>query len=247
VLVNIDEEGKSRISRLISSQKDMLIQGTGKDNYDAIILVKKFHPDIVLLDATLGISDGVEISNTLKRFSPSTEIVIFSSHVEDCLIQGIVKGKITNCLLIESDMGRLAVILRGIYNGDCYVNPQITARAFQILGEFFQGKVPEPSTEASNQDQNQATVHGSPPGYEFLNEKDYCFPINLSRTELRILRFIAEGYPSKKIAETLSLKDGTVRNYISKVMQKTGLKTRTQIVLYAQQNGLAKRGVRIHH
>ena len=220
VLVDVNEEGKDQITNLISTQKDLMIQGTGKDNYDAIMLVSKFHPDIVLLDADLGIYDGVEITCILKRCSPSTEIVIFSSHVEDRLIQEIVKGKITGCLLLSKDMDRLAVILRGIYNGEHYVNSRIATRAFQILGEYFKGKVPEK---------------------ELSREKSNFFALNLSRTELRILRLIAEGCTSKEIAQTLSLKDGTIRNYISQVMHKTGLKTRTQVVLYALHNGLGKK------
>ena len=223
VLVDIDEEGKNKITNLISSQKDLVIQGTGKDNYDAIMLVKKFQPDIMLLDASLGIADGVEICCTLKRYSPSTEIVIYSSRVEDSLIQEMVKGKITGCLLIGKDMDRLAGILRRIHQGECYVNSQITARAFQILAEFFRGKVSES---------------------QIPNGKQQSLPKGFSKTELKLLHLIAEGQSSKEIAQTLCIKDGTVRNYISSVMQKAGLKNRTQIALYALQNGFGKKNYR---
>ena len=226
VLVDVNEEGKDQITNRISSHKDLMIQGTGKDNYDAIMLVSKFHPDIVMLNATLGIYDGVEITCILKRCSPSTEIVIFSSRIEDRLIREVVKGKITGCLLMSTDMDRLAVILRGIYHGEYYVNSRIAARAFQILGEYYKGKVPEK---------------------EQSREKSISFILNLSRMELRILRLVADGCTSKEMAQTLSLKEGTIRNYISQVMHKTGLKTRTQVVLYALHNGLGRKdyGLRI--
>ena len=219
VLIDVDEERKEKLINLISAHKDLVIQGTGKDNYEAIMLVKKFHPNIMLLDAALWVSTGIEISYTLKRYSASTEIVIFSSRVEDRLIQGMVNGKITSCLLMGSDMNRIAVILREINRGECYVNYQISARAFQILAGF---------------------IHGRPQEKGLHEEKANSLVPDFSQTELRILRLIAEGYSSKEIAQTLLLKDGTIRNYISSIIQKTGMKTRIQVVLYAIQNGFGK-------
>ena len=219
VLVDVDEDGKEKLISQISSHKDLWIQGTGKDNYDAIILVKKFQPDIVLLDAALGISDGVEISGILKRCSPSTEIVIFSSRVDDRLIKELLKGKITSCLLIGKDMNNLAAILREVHKGEHYVNSQISVRAFQIFSSIVK--------------ENKAEIHKS-------DEKNLPLPTEFSRAEFKILRFLSRGYTSKEIAKSLDLKDGTVRNYISSIMQKTGLKNRTQVVLYALQNGIGK-------
>ena len=122
-------------------------------------------------------------------------------------------------------MNRLAAILRGVHGGESYVNAQITARAFQILADFFRGKNPD----AQMRDEN---------GHSLLAD--------FSRAELKVLRHIAKGCSSKEIAQNLGLKDGTVRNYISSLMQKAGLKNRTQIVLYAQQNGLGKKNPGSH-
>ena len=219
VFVDINEEWKEKIANLISSHKDLMIQGMGKDNYDAIRLVKKFQPDIALLGANLGLSDGIEISYILKRCSPSTEIVIFSSRVEDRLIQGMINGKITGCLLLTKDLEYLAVILRSIHRGEFYVNSLISARAFEILASLSKEKIPDSRN---------------------LEEKYLCLPGDFSRAEFKILKFLSDGCTSKDIANSLGLKQGTVRNYISSIMKKAGLKTRTQVVLYALQNGLGK-------
>ena len=78
------------------------------------------------------------------------------------------------------------------------------------------------------------------------SEKDYYFLADFSRMEFQIFKFVAKGYSSKEIAKILSLKDGTVRNYISSLMHKMGLKSRTQVILYALQNGLEIERVRVH-
>jgi DNA-binding NarL/FixJ family response regulator len=66
------------------------------------------------------------------------------------------------------------------------------------------------------------------------------FPINLSRIELQIIRHIGRGLENQEIAEKMCLKMGTIRNHISVILQKTALKNRTQLAIFAVQNGLAK-------
>ena len=222
VLVQNDVRVKDELNTLISTQKDMLIQDMGNDGYDAIMLAKKLKPDIILLDAALGNTGKMEIISTLKRYSPASAIVIFSNGVKDYLIQGIANGTITDCLLKDSDMVRLDIILREIYRGKHYVNPQLTDRALQILAGFYQGK---------NVDN------------EHCQKKKEVFSTDFSNTELYIMRYLSEGYTSKEIAKILFLKVGTVRNYISSIMQKAGVKSRTQIVLYTQEYGLGKEGI----
>ena len=239
VLVENDARDKEAISSLISTQEDLVIQGSGKDNYDAIMLVKKFKPDILLLGAALEINRGIEISCILKRYSPATAIVVLSACVEDSLIKEMVKGSITGCLLKDSDMNRLAKIIRGIHQGENYINYRITNRALQILAGYYHGETRPRAVEPLVPDRPGAA------GKFYLPSKNYRAktknpPADLSNGELKVLYFIAQGYSSKDIAQSLYIKEGTVRNYISSIMRKAELKTRTQIVLYAQQHGFGK-------
>jgi DNA-binding NarL/FixJ family response regulator len=232
ILVDDDARSKEEITNLIAPQNDIVIQGMGNDYFDAIMLVKKYKPDIALLDATLGFYDGNEIPCTLKRYSPSTAIVIICSSIKDSFIQGMVKGTITGCLLKDQDMDHLEIIIRSIYKGEYYVNPQITVRAFQMLAGYFQKKTYLSSgTELIKKHVPEKVQPG----------KNYIFAADFSKSELRILRYIASGNVSKEIAKILNLKDGTVRNYISAIMRKTGLKTRAQLILFARQKGFSAR------
>ncbi|MDR0314153.1 MAG: response regulator transcription factor [Treponema sp.] len=230
ILVDDDARSKEEITHLIASQNDIVIQGMGNDYFDAIMLVKKYKPDIALLDASLGFYDGNEIPCTLKRYSPGTAIVIICSSIKDSFIKGMVKGTITGCLLKDQDMANLEIILRNIYKGEYYVNSQITVRAFQILAGYFQKKA--------------QLSRGTELVRKYIPEKaqpgnNNVFVTDFSKSELRILRYIAKGYVSKEIAKDLNLKDGTVRNYISAIMRKTGLKTRAHLILYARQKGFS--------
>lgn len=67
---------------------------------------------------------------------------------------------------------------------------------------------------------------------------DRQFPSNLSKVDLQIIRHIGGGLENQEIAEKLRLKMGTVRNHISAILQKTGLRNRTQLAVFALQHGL---------
>jgi DNA-binding NarL/FixJ family response regulator len=71
-------------------------------------------------------------------------------------------------------------------------------------------------------------------------KEDQQFPFNLSRRELQIIRHIGAGLENQEIAEKMRLKMGTIRNHISVLLQKTALRNRTQLAIFAVQNGLAK-------
>ncbi|MCL2832598.1 MAG: response regulator transcription factor [Treponema sp.] len=221
ILVSSDVRVKEEISSIITSHKDLVLQGLGKDIYDAITMVRKHRPDIVLLDADLISNDGLEICNTLKRNSPASAIAMISTSVRDFLIHGIVSRIFNGCLLKDSDMNQLVKILRKIYLGEHYVNSKIIARAYEIIADYFKGTA----------------------AVEFITkEKKFITrPIDFSNSELDVLRLVTKGHNTKEIARSLYLKDGTVRNYLSSIMHKAGVSNRTQMVLYAQQYGLAKK------
>jgi DNA-binding NarL/FixJ family response regulator len=75
---------------------------------------------------------------------------------------------------------------------------------------------------------------------EQRSKADTQFPLNLSRTELLLIRYIGKGLENQEIAEKMCLKIGTIRNHISVILQKTALRNRTQLAIFAVQNGLEK-------
>ena len=221
VLVENDVYYKKMMSDILACQEDLTIRGFGNDYYDAIMLVKKHKPDIAIIDTAPDNSE-MNIARVLKRYSPETSIAILSSNIKDTLIKEMAKGTITNYLLKDYDIKKLANIIRGIHRGEPYINPRINARIFQLLADHFQ---------VNGNNQKEATHiinHG---------RKVHDFKEDFSKTELEILHYISKGYTSKDMARTLYIKEGSVRNYVSSIMRKTKLKSRTQIVLYAQKFG----------
>jgi DNA-binding NarL/FixJ family response regulator len=216
IIIDAKQEDRERTNNLLSLHRDFDVQGLGKDGYDAIRLIAVFKPDIAILDINLDFINGVDVLPLLKRQSPATLEVILTSKLEDNQISKALRNKIAGFLLKDSDLDRLPFILSDLLSGKYYMNPQISTRIFHIFS-----KVP-PQGRHKN----------------FLSKRVYPIPAGISKMELQVMRYIGEGRSNKEIAECLNLTAGTVRNYISSAIHKTGMRDRTQIAIYALRNGL---------
>jgi DNA-binding NarL/FixJ family response regulator len=216
VVADSEQKIREKIKSILSPHKDFNVVGTGRDGYDAIKLIPAYKPDIAILGVNLDFINGAEIPPLLKRRSPATSIIILASRLNDHQIYKALSNEVTGLLLEEPDLEHMAFILRKIHAGEYYMNAQISSRIFRIVSGIF-----------------RESRRGNSP-----REPVSSIPSSISKTELQIMHFIGEGNSNKEIAELLNLKAGTVRNYISSAMHKAGLRNRTQMAVYAVENGL---------
>jgi DNA-binding NarL/FixJ family response regulator len=209
--------GQNFLKNRVASQKDFRILGAGKDEYDALTLVSTFRPDIVLIDEYRKNIDGIEIAPLLRIKSPSTHIIILSAFDDEEHIYKALSNRIAGYLLKNGDYGKIAESIRAVYKGGIYYTPKIASRVFILISKLIKRN----GISQSNFPQNRTTI-----------------PPTISGIELRIMSLIGEGLSDKEIAETINRKPGTIRNYISSVMRKAGLRNRTEIAIYALKMGL---------
>jgi DNA-binding NarL/FixJ family response regulator len=110
---------------------------------------------------------------------------------------------------------------RVVHKSGYHMSPEAAFRALQLFSDFLN---------------NTASLD--------MPEDSRCEAINpfyLTKMETQIAVFVAEGFSNRQIAEMTNLKESTVRNYISIILQKSGLKHRTQIAIYAFKNGLSEK------
>jgi DNA-binding NarL/FixJ family response regulator len=216
IIIDAKQEDRKKIHKLLSRHKDFDIQGLGKDGYDAVRLVSSSKPDIAILDLNLDIINGLDVLPLLKRQSPATLVVILASKVDDDQISKALGSGIAGFLLKDLDFNELPAILKDIHFGKYYMNPQVSARVFHIFFELL-----DKGRQAN-----------------FISKRVQPLPEEISKTELQIMCCIGEGRSNQEIAEYLDLTSGTVRNYISSAIHKTGVRDRTQMAIYALRNGL---------
>jgi DNA-binding NarL/FixJ family response regulator len=219
-IIDGQDSDRSKLEFILSAHRDFTVVGVGKDGYDALSLPDHCMPDVMLLDINLSYIDGVQAASILKCRSPRIGIIILTSREDDENILNAICNGASGYLLKNTGPEELAEGIRMVNAGGCFMAPQLTPGIFRMVSRLAQnpsGMVPK--TKSPDQDITP-------------------FPSNLSRTDLKIIHYVGQGLENREIADKLCLCIGTIRNRMSVILQKSSLKGRTQLAIFARQYGL---------
>jgi DNA-binding NarL/FixJ family response regulator len=208
MLVSGVTEERERIYHILRQWPEFDILGLGKDAYDALRFARSSRPDVVLIDENSPILDCSCVVSTFRHWSPKTKVIILAGSGNSWMVFKSILNGAAGYLL----KGRDAEIVPGInwvYLGGTLMTPRIVS---QVL------KYKYSSARQVRLSQKQKT--------------------NMTRREMEVLACIGRGLSNREIAAELHLKGGTIRNYISILLQKTGLRNRTEIAIHAHSTGL---------
>ena len=234
VIIGARKQEREKIASFFLAKDDIRVLGQGKDGYDALKLIGSLKPDIVLMDDYQQDFIGWEdILPLIKSRSPCTAPVILTSEISDQQLCRAAINKVSGLVCKKTDMEMLPEILRYVFKGGCFISPLFSARVLQLLSmenacnreiagkrEGLFTENPRGRARETGSKETEIPYGGDPTRY-------------LSKTELSILTHVGEGRTNREIAQNLGLAAGTVRNYVSSVMRKTGLGSRSQMVRYA--------------
>ena len=224
VVIDGKKQNRDEIDSVLLAGGDIKVLAHGKDGYDALKLTSSLKPDIAILDNQLDFIEGEEIPPLLRARSPSTAVVILTAMMSDYQLYRAASNKVSAFVYKKTDLDRLPLILKCVCEGGCFISPHLAGRVLHLLA----GGKPRIFDDALRRGQYAEA--------KFPPVKD---PAGfLSKMELLILTGIGEGYTSAEIAGDLKLAAGTVRNYISSIMRKTGMNNRTQMARFAIHYGL---------
>jgi len=214
------ENDREKITSLLTSADGISVLAQGKDGYDALKLIGTFKPDIAVLCNHLEFIEGGEIPPLLKTRSPLTAVVILAATFSDHQLFGAVENEVSGFVCTETDLDGLPWIINCVSEGGCFISPWFAARILQIISSDK-----KEALKALEIDNVKDVLAKDPADY-------------LSKIELRVLTHIGEGKTSAETAKNLGLAVGTIRNYISSVMRKTGTRNRSEMARYAFSGGL---------
>jgi DNA-binding NarL/FixJ family response regulator len=214
LLVDDQRLMREGLRTLLELHHDMRVVGEAGDGVEAEQRVAELHPDVVLMDLRMPRLDGVTATQRIKRRWPDIQILVLTTFDEDELVFRSIEAGASGYLLKDIGSDALADAVRAASRGDAPLQPSV---ARKILGKLRSGGASAPPA-----------VTDALPG-ESLTER-----------ELAILRLLGRGASNRQIAESLALTEGTVKNYISAIFAKTGLRDRTQAALFAVRHNLAR-------
>jgi len=194
---------------ILNMEKDIDICGLASDGDEAYDLCKKCNPDIVLMDIKMPNKNGVEATKKIKKDFPNIKIIVLTTFNDDEFIFDALKYGASGYLLKDATPEKIAEAIRTVDNGGALIQPNIAAK---VINQFSQMAYGENCIEADPK------------------VKD------LTIRELDICRAIGEGKNNKEISKELFLSEGTVKNHVTVILNKLGLRDRTQLAIFAIKN-----------
>lgn len=200
------------LATILGLEPGIEVVGTAADGREAYAKVIELLPDVVLMDIQMPGMDGVEASSLiLKHFSETKILILTTFDDADLIMQALEKG-VHGYLLKEMPAEAIVSAAQTVYNGGTVLQPEITS---MLLNELKKQPLDSqrPLSSVFNKEQEQAG--------------------NLTEREREILVLLGQGLNNKEMAGLLFISEGTVKNHVSSLIAKLGLRDRTQAAIFA--------------
>ena len=195
---------------VLSLHSDFEVVGEAANGSEAIRLTRSLLPSVVLLDLQMPILDGVSATRRLHEEQPSCRVIVLTTFDDDEMVFDGLRAGAVGYLLKDVPSEKLAEAIRAAARGESFLQPSVAAK---VVAEF-----------ARLSGRTAAVM-------ESLIEP-------LSERELEILRLIARGTSNREIASGLFIAEGTVKNHVTNILAKLGVRDRTQAAIKAKDIGL---------
>ena len=206
------------IRLLLEIEPDIQVVGQAADGRAALEQVEALHPDVVLMDVRMPEMDGVAATRTLSDRHPEVKVIILTTFEDDETVFEGLKAGARGYLLKDISSEEMAQAVRKVAAGEALIQSRLTRK---VLAEF--------SRMATATDRQAAPKTGA------MAEP---LPVPLTERELQVLQALAHGLSNREIADQLVITEGTVKNHVSSLIDKLGVRDRTQAVLKGQELGL---------
>lgn len=203
---------------ILEANKDFSVTDTVANGQEVLESIKKKRPDIILMDVRMPVMDGTVCTKYVKEKYPNIKVIILTTFDDDDFIFSALKYGASGYLLKGASTQELYKAIQTVYNGGAMINPDIAEKVFRLFSKMAQA--------------NYAIQ---------VNDKDTQ---NFSKHEWRVIQQVGLGLSNKEIAAKLFLSEGTVRNYISKILDKLQLRDRTQLAIWAVQTGVTSENIK---
>lgn len=209
----VDDQALFRegLSTLLSMKEDIEIVGEAGNGQEALESARDLNPDVILMDLRMPVLDGVAATRRLKESNHPARVIVLTTFDDDETIFDGLRAGAVGYLLKDVSSDKLIDAIRAAARGEGFLQPSIAAK---VLAEF-------------NRLEERPPIRRGPDLVEPLSDR-----------ELEILRQLANGDSNKEIAVRLFITEGTVKNHVTNILGKLGVRDRTQAALKAREMGL---------
>ena len=209
----VDDQALFRegLNILLSVWDDIEVIGEANNGQEALDQIPLLNPQVILMDLRMPVLDGVATTKKIKESYPDCRVIVLTTFDDDEHVMDGLRAGAVGYLLKDVSSEKLVEAIRAAARGESFLQPSVAAK---VIAELTR----TPATKKS-------------PTQEDLVEP-------LSKRELDILGLIGQGASNKEIAQALFITEGTVKNHVTNVLGKLGVRDRTQAALKGQELGL---------
>ena len=212
VLIADDQELIRESLKIILERKpDIEVTAAVSDGLEVIRSVREKRPDIILLDIRMPRLDGVSCTKIIKEGYPDIKIIILTTFDDDEYVFNALKYGASGYLLKGISMESLVEAINTVYQGQAMINPDIASKVLRFFSKLAV---------------NNETIHVPTENVKAITKNEWS-----------IIEEVAKWKSNKEIAKELNFSEGTVRNYLSTILDKLELRDRTQLAIWAIGRG----------
>lgn len=213
VLIADDQELiRQSLKIVLGTDLEIEITDSVGDGTDVLKSLEKNVPDVILMDVRMPKMDGTVCTKEVKKKYPDVKIIILTTFDDDDFIYSALKYGASGYILKGISMEGLKQAIMTVHRGGSMINPDIATKVVRLFSQMAQS--------------------------DFAIEVDEKGSDELTKSEKIIIQRVGQGLSNKEIAGKLYLSEGTVRNNISRILSKLGLRDRTQLAIWAVQTGI---------
>ena len=186
------------------------VVGEAGDGEEAVRLAVDLRPDLVLMDVTMPVLDGIEATRRLRHSAPEARVVILTMHGEEETADQALRAGAVAYLLKDCSTDQVAETLRAVAAGDTDLSADL---ARSMLAEMPGPQDPSPAAMVAT---------------------------SLSQREVEVLQMFADGCSTVEVGERLYISAKTVKNHLASIYEKLDARDRTQAVLTAVRMGIIR-------
>ena len=213
VLVAEDQElVRKSLEIILGNQETIELIGAVSNGQEVIRFIRGSLPDVIIMDIRMPKMDGVTCTRIIKDQYPQVKIIILTTFDDDEYIFKALRDGASGYLLKGISVDELITAIHKVYKGSAMINEDIASKVVNLFADIAKSKLYIEVNE--------------------LGKKD------INTTEKKIITLVSQGLSNKEIAGKLSLSEGTVRNYLSNILEKLNLRDRTQLAIWAIQSSV---------
>ncbi|MFW6693314.1 response regulator [Streptomyces sp. MAR4 CNX-425] len=208
LIVDDQEMVREGFSVLLGAQPDIEVAGEAGDGQQAVAKVAELRPDVVLMDVRMPNVNGLEATRRIVAADADAKVLVLTTFDQDEYVYQALRAGASGFLLKDASAGQLAEAVRIVAAGEALLAPTVTKRLIgTFAGTAAASAVPAPRTRIAD----------------------------LTERETEVLTHIARGLSNAEIAARLVVAESTVKTHVGRILEKLGLRDRTQAAVYAYE------------